>query len=54
MLSKRKVVAGPIEATALGNLLAQLIQQGVVNDLSEGRQLIKASFEVKEYKGGQL
>jgi len=25
-----------------------------VNDLSEGRQLIKASFEVKEYKGGQL
>ena len=51
---KRKVVAGPIEATALGNLLAQLIQQGVVNDLSEGRQLIKASFEVKEYKGGQL
>lgn len=51
---KRKVVAGPIEATALGNILAQLIQQGVVNDLSEGRQLIKASFEVKEYKGGQL
>ena len=54
MVCKRKVVAGPIEATALGNLLAQLIQQGVVNDLSEGRQLIKVSFEVKEYKGGQL
>ena len=54
MVCKRKVVAGPIEATALGNLLAQLIQQGVVNDLSEGRQLIKASFEVKEYKGEQL
>ena len=50
-MTGKKVVAGPVEATALGNILAQLIQQKVVNDLCEGRALIKKSFEMKEYKG---
>ena len=50
----KKVIAGPIEATALGNIIAQLIQQGIVKDLNEGRQLIRDSFDVKEYKGGRL
>ncbi|MFQ9974220.1 FGGY-family carbohydrate kinase [Coprobacillus cateniformis] len=49
-MTGKKVVAGPVEATALGNILAQLIQQKVVNDLCEGRALIKKSFEMKEYK----
>lgn len=54
MISKccqRKVIAGPIEATALGNLLAQLINKKVVNNLKEGREMIRKSFDIKEYKG---
>lgn len=47
----KKVVAGPVEATALGNILAQLIQQGIVKDLDEGREMIRESFDIKEYKG---
>ncbi len=44
----RKVVAGPIEATATGNLLAQMLADGVVKNLSEGKDIIKNSFEIKE------
>ena len=50
-VTRKKVIVGPIEATALGNILAQLIQQKVVKDLRAGRELIKESFEMKEYKG---
>lgn len=45
----KKVLAGPKEATALGNLLAQMISDGTVKDLAEGRKIIKNSFEIKEY-----
>ena len=48
---QRKVVAGPIEATALGNLLAQLINKKVVNNLKQGREMVRKSFEIREYKG---
>lgn len=50
-VADKKVVAGPIEATALGNILAQLIQKNIVKDLKEGRELIKKSFEIQEFKG---
>lgn len=46
---KKRVVAGPIEATALGNILSQLISDGVVSSLEQGRQLIRDSFEIKTY-----
>lgn len=46
---QKKVVAGPIEATALGNILAQLISAGEVADLAAGRKLIHDSFEIKIY-----
>ena len=48
----KKVVAGPIEATALGNLLSQLLADRVVKNLQEGREMIRQSFEIKEHKGG--
>jgi rhamnulokinase len=35
------VVAGPVEATALGNLLVQLIALGDVQDLSQARQVVR-------------
>lgn len=42
-----KVVAGPIEATALGNIAVQLQAKGYVDDLTE---VIMNSAEIKEYK----
>ena len=47
----KRVVAGPIEATALGNVLSQLLADGVIIDLNQGREMIRQSFEIKEYKG---
>jgi rhamnulokinase len=37
------VVAGPVEATALGNLLVQLIALGELEDLSQARAVVRAS-----------
>lgn len=44
-----RVVAGPIEATAAGNVLLQMMAMGDVKSLAEGRDLIRRSFEVHEY-----
>ncbi len=44
-----RVVAGPVEATAAGNVLIQMMAMGDVKSLSEGRELIRRSFEVHEY-----
>lgn len=46
---RRRVVAGPVEATALGNILVQAIATGRVADLAVGRQAIAASVEQTEY-----
>ena len=35
------VVAGPTEATALGNIMLQLIALGAIKDVAEGRKLIR-------------
>ena len=43
------VVAGPVEATVLGNALVQLIALGEVRDLAEGRALLAASQELTRY-----
>ncbi len=44
------VVAGPTEATALGNIILQLIALGDIKDVSEGRELIKSSEKLTTYK----
>ena len=41
---QRQVIAGPIEATATGNLLVQLIANGAVNSMAEARQIVTNSF----------
>lgn len=46
----RVVYAGPTEATAIGNLVAQMIAAGEIKDLMEARKIIFDSFEVKTYK----
>ena len=43
------VYAGPGEATAIGNLLAQMIHAGDLADLKGARQCVRDSFEIKTY-----
>lgn len=44
------VIAGPAEATALGNILLQLIALGDIKDIDEGRALIRKQEHVKLYQ----
>ena len=44
-----RVVAGPIEATAIGNIMMQAVADGAVANIDEARQVIRSSFEVTEY-----
>lgn len=46
----RTVVAGPIEATAAGNLLTQLLAQGDFASLDEARACVARSFPLKVYE----
>ncbi len=46
----KTVYAGPIEATALGNILAQLLSDGTVDSIESARALIRASFPIKAVK----
>lgn len=44
------VVAGPTEATAIGNIMLQAKALGAVDSLSEIREVVRDSFEATEYK----
>ena len=46
----KTVLAGPTEATALGNISVQMITAGEFADLKEARECIYHSFEIKIYK----
>jgi rhamnulokinase len=43
------VIAGPVEASVLGNLSAQMIALGEIETLATARALIRASFQMNEY-----
>lgn len=43
------VVAGPVEATALGNIVLQLIALGEIESINKGREIIAESEKVKTY-----
>jgi rhamnulokinase len=45
-----RVMAGPVEATALGNILAQLMAAGEISSLEQGREIVRASFEPLVYE----
>ena len=45
----RDVIAGPIEATAIGNIVCQMIASGELADLKQGRAMIPDSFETTVY-----
>ena len=43
----KEVYAGPVEATAIGNLMAQMLRDKVFKDLPAARQVVAKSFDVK-------
>ena len=45
----RTVLAGPAEATALGNLAMQMVGSGMIGSLDEARDLIDRSFPARSY-----
>jgi rhamnulokinase len=45
----RPVHAGPVEATAIGNVLVQAIGLGILGSLAEAREVVRRSFEVRTY-----
>jgi rhamnulokinase len=46
----RTVVAGPAEATALGNIAMQMVATGAVDSLPEARAIIERSFPVERFE----
>jgi rhamnulokinase len=46
----RPVLAGPAEATALGNVLVQALGLGLVGSLAQAREVVRRSFEVRTYE----
>ena len=46
----RPVVAGPVEATALGNIAMQMLATGAVTSLAEAREIIERSFPVERFE----
>ena len=45
----RPVVTGPIEATAAGNILMQMLATGAIGLLAEGRSVIRRSFDTGRF-----
>jgi rhamnulokinase len=48
--TRRLVLAGPVEATALGNLMVQAYARGHLSSLGEIREAVRSSVEVHEYE----
>ena len=43
------VYAGPVEATAIGNIMIQAISMGEVDSIARGRKIIRESYKIKKY-----
>ena len=50
--TQREVVAGPVEATAIGNVLMQALALGEFTSLQEARAVVGSSFDVAHYLPG--
>jgi rhamnulokinase len=48
--TNRRVVTGPIEATVIGNVVVQAIAAGAIGSIAEGREIVRRSFPVEEFK----
>lgn len=48
-ITKKEVHAGPTEATAIGNLTAQMLHAGEFSSVEEARDVIHQSFDIRIY-----
>ena len=46
---RKPVFAGPVEATVIGNATVLMMSAGEIENITKGREIIKNSFEIKEY-----
>jgi rhamnulokinase len=46
----RTVITGPVEATAIGNILMQAIGMNHLGSLADAREVVRASFEAEVYE----
>jgi len=51
--TRRRVVAGPSEATAAGNILVQAMGAGELNGLKEVRDVVRRSFPLQTFEPGR-
>ena len=47
---QRLVLAGPVEATAIGNVVVQAIADGQLSSIAEARNVVAASFPPDRYE----
>ena len=43
-------MAGPVEATALGNIVMQMVASGAVDSIAEGREIVAQSFPAEVFE----
>ncbi len=46
----KQVIAGPVEATALGNIIVQAITRGKIESYEKAREIVSESFPLKLYE----
>ncbi|MBI3467542.1 MAG: rhamnulokinase, partial [Planctomycetes bacterium] len=49
----RQVVAGPVEATAIGNVMMQAVAAGAVGSIAQAREVVRRSCTVETYEPKQ-
>jgi rhamnulokinase len=49
-LTKKAIITGPVEATAIGNLIMQMIGVGQLKSIQAARDIIKKSFDINEVR----
>lgn len=47
--TNKKVKAGPVEASAIGNAISQFITIGAISDITEAKKVVQNSFEMNDY-----
>ncbi|OQA01636.1 MAG: Rhamnulokinase [Planctomycetes bacterium ADurb.Bin401] len=45
----KTVITGPVEATAIGNILMQAVAKGQIKNIADARQIVRQSFECRNF-----
>ena len=51
-VTQEPVIAGPVEATSIGNILVQAVAKGYLSSYAEAKELVRRSFNLVEYEPG--